>query len=119
MGDVTTTDLRIESKATEYTVTAAGLPEDDLDAAAFTITVAYRGHGLWAVLRRRWCLGADGEWEFEPIPSERTAAWLAAHRFDLDTALRLAAAEVPHLRTNGRTVHDAIADAARRQQAGC
>lgn len=110
------TSLRIESRPTEYTVAAAEMPEDDINAADFMITVTYRGGGLWAVTRRRWCLGSDGEWDFEQGPSERTAEWLAAHRFDLDTALRLAAEQVPKVRVNRWTVHDALAAVERRKQ---
>lgn len=109
-------DLRIESRPTEYTVSASGLPEGDLDADLYSITVAYRGCGLWAIKRRSRCLGSDGTWDYESIPCERTDEWLAAHRFDLDTALRLAAEQVPKVRVNGWTVHDALAAAERREQ---
>lgn len=34
--------------------------------------------------------------------------WLAAHRFDLDTALKLAREAAPHVTVNGRTVADAL-----------
>jgi hypothetical protein len=40
-------------------------------------------------------------------PHGRSAAWLAAHRFDLDTALRLAQAAAPTVTVNGRTAADA------------
>lgn len=92
---------------TEYTVCA--LPEDDVNAGHFSITVAYRGRGLWAVLRHRFCLGADGEWDYESTPSEREDEWLAAHRFGLDDALRLAAEHVTQITVNGWTVADALA----------
>ncbi|MEV1013892.1 MULTISPECIES: hypothetical protein [unclassified Micromonospora] len=93
--------MEIDVRTTEYSVCA--LPEDHIDAGMFTIEVAYRGPGSWAVLRGRLCLGADGTWELEPIPSERTDEWKAAHRFDEKTAVRLAYEAAPKLRINGWT----------------
>lgn len=112
----TVAGVRVETRPTEYEVRAVDLPEDDINAHHFTIKVAYRGRGLWAVLRNSWCLGLDGEWDYETVPSERTDEWLTAHRFDLDTALRLAADELPKVRVNRWTVHDALAAAERRNQ---
>ena len=80
-------------RVTEYTVSM--LPEDDINAGAFDITVAYRGHDLWAVSRSRRCLGRDGTWDWEPIPSERDDEWLAEHRFPEQEALRLAKEQAP------------------------
>jgi hypothetical protein len=100
-------------RVTEYAVCA--LPEGDINASHFTIKVAYRGDGRWAVLRHGRCLGSDGEWDYESIPSEREDEWLATHRFDEDTALRLAAEQVPHIKVNGWTVADALAAAERRE----
>jgi hypothetical protein len=91
--------------ATEYEVSI--LLEGDTNRSLFVITVQYRGEGRWAVTRHGSCLGADGEWSWESIPSEREDAWLAAHRFDLDTALRLARAAAPHVVVNGHTALDA------------
>lgn len=99
--------------ATEYTVSA--LPEDDINAMHFQITVAYRGRGLWAVSRHCQCLGRSGEWDWESVPSERTDEWLAEHRFPLEEALRLARAELPKLRCNGLTAAEVIEWAARRR----
>lgn len=93
--------------ATEFTVCA--VPEDDINHSVYAITVAYRGRGRWAVTRHRWCLGADGEWDFEMRPSEREDAWLDAHRFDLDTALRLAHEAAPAVEANGITAADVAA----------
>jgi hypothetical protein len=90
-------------QVTEYTVSL--LPEGP-DASSYEITVAYRGRGLWAVTRSRMCLGGDGEWDWEPLPSERTEEWLLAHRFDLDTALRLAKRAAPGIVVNGRSAAD-------------
>ncbi|GHJ11196.1 hypothetical protein TPA0907_55630 [Micromonospora humidisoli] len=104
--------MHIEPRVTEYTV--CPLPEGDINASGFTITVAYRGRDLWAVLRHRWCLGTDGEGDYESVPSEREDEWLAGHRFALDDALQLAAEHVLKLTVNGWTVADALAAAERR-----
>ncbi|HEY9413313.1 MAG TPA: hypothetical protein VIQ30_01015 [Pseudonocardia sp.] len=105
--------MNIEPRITEYTVCA--LPEDDINSGSYAITVAYRGRGLWAVLRHRMCLGTDGEWDYESIPSEREDEWLATHRFDVHTALRLALEAAPKVTVNGWTVADALAAAKRRE----
>ncbi len=103
--------------ATEYTLSP--LPEGDINSTAFQIKVAYRGHGLWAVSRHQQCLARSGGWDWESIPSERTDAWLAEHRFPLAEALRLAREELPKLRVNGMTAADVAAWAEqRRNQAG-
>jgi hypothetical protein len=100
--------------ATSYTVSC--LPYDDIDSEAFSIKVDYAGHGRWAVrLRGSWCLGADGGWCHEPIPSSREDAWLATHRFDLDTALRLAKEQAPLVKVNGVDVEQALERFARGQ----
>ncbi|WP_289009119.1 hypothetical protein [uncultured Thermomonospora sp.] len=96
-------------RITRYEVSC--LPEDDINAAAFTLTVEYRGNGKWAVCRRGSCLSADGKWDYEPSSSNRSDEWLSSHRFDLDTALRLAREAAPKVRVNGYTVADALATA--------
>ena len=88
-------------RPTQYAVSV--LPEDDINSHVYEITVEYRGRDRWAVLRGRQCLGTDGAWSWESIPSEREDEWLDAHRFDLDTALRLAKEAAPHVVVNGRT----------------
>ncbi len=60
------------------------------DIAAETVTVAKRGDGRWAVLSRSFCYDADGNAEYESIPSERTDEFKHRFRFDLDAAVRLA-----------------------------
>jgi hypothetical protein len=90
------------------------LPLDDINAHGFTLTVEYRGRGKWAVLNSRWCLSSTGEWEWESIPSEREDDWLETHRFDLETAQRLAVEAAPKMVCNGWTVADALAARARR-----
>jgi hypothetical protein len=99
---------------TEYEVNC--LPEDGLDSYVFALTVRYRGNGRWAVQRgEHACLGADGEWAQGVKEYDRGDDWLAAHRFDHDTALRLAREHAPRVTVNGVTVTEALA---RRAQAG-
>lgn len=93
-------------RPTAYVVTAA--PDwDHPDADLWDIEVSYRGGGKWGVYNRTRCLGADGEWSWESIPSERRDEWLAAHRFDLDTALRLAKEQAPLVTVNRLTIEQA------------
>lgn len=96
----------ITPRVTEYEVCA--IPEDDINAGAYAIKVAYRGRGRWAVTRMSQCLGADGTWDYESIPSERTEEWLATHRFDEQTALRLAVEHAPTVVVLGWTVDDVL-----------
>lgn len=103
-------------QATRYTVNC--LPEDGIDSHVFEITVEYRGRGLWAIKRHSQCLAADGSWDYEMRPSEREDEWLATHRFDLDTALKLAKEAAPKVTVNGFTVADALRMAQQREEAG-
>lgn len=96
-----TTPVQPTAEATTYTVSL--LPETSIDYSSFAITVEKRGPAGWAVLRNRWCLGADGEWEFELTPSERADDWIATHRFPLERALELAKAAAPDVCVNGYT----------------
>jgi len=97
---------QVHTTATHYTVSA--LPLEHREAGHFSLTVEWRGDGRWAVCRGRMCLDADGVADFESQPSSRADAWLAAHRFDLDTALALAVREAPGLTCNGYTVADVL-----------
>ncbi|MFI9344973.1 hypothetical protein ACIG0D_27460 [Streptomyces sp. NPDC052773] len=92
-------------QATRYEVSL--LPEGDINRLSFTINVEYRGGDRWAVVRHRQCMNAQGEWSWESVPSEREDEWLAEHRFDLDTALRLAKQAAPHVVVNGHTAAEA------------
>ncbi len=91
-------------QATRYEVS---LFEQEHDARRhFTITIEWRGPDSWAVLDGPYCLGCDGAWEYEPQPSNRDDAWIASHRFDLETAKELARKAAPFLIVNGRTALD-------------
>jgi hypothetical protein len=94
--------VSVYRQPTKYTVCA--LPLDHREAGHFSITVEWRGNDKWAVCRYSECLSVDGEWSYEPSTSGRTDEWIAAHRFDLDTALALADRAAPHITVNGYTV---------------
>jgi hypothetical protein len=89
---------------TEYTVT--GLNEEDVNRAAWVITISYRSQGQWAVTNFGYCLNSAGEWDHEPSPSNRTDEWKAQHRFPLLEAQRLAVEAYPNLIISGYWVRD-------------
>jgi hypothetical protein len=86
------------------TLTVNAVPADVPQAYLWELTVEKRGPDSWAVCRMRECLGSDGEWWYESIPSERSDEWLKTHRFDLSTAVRLARLEAPKVTVNGLSV---------------
>lgn len=90
---------------TRYEVSV--LPADDINRLHFTVNVEARGHGRWAVAWHGRCLDANGNWDWEPSPSNRDDDWLDAHRHDLETALDLARDVAPRLTVNGHTALDA------------
>lgn len=87
---------------------------DTSDYFVWDIHVEWRGGDRWAVTRGgNPCLSTDGGWDIECARfiddrAERDE-WLAAHRFDLPTALALAEAELPRMRINGLTAPDILA----------
>jgi hypothetical protein len=110
-------------QTTKYSVNC--LPEDGIDSHVFELTVEYRGDGRWGVYRNaHCCLGTDGTWSYgyawrdgsqEPSSDEEWTeyhagreAWLDAHRFDEETALRLAKEHAPQVTVNGITVRRAL-----------
>lgn len=98
----------VQEMVTEYAYTA--LPEGHDDSPHFTVYVRYRGAGRWAVMRYdRDALGVDGEFNWEPSPSNREDDWLDTHRFDLETAQRMAREVAPKMRVNGWTVDRVLA----------
>lgn len=98
-------------QVTSYLVSC--LPEGE-GQQHLSVKVEYRGGGRWAIVQHGQCLGVDGSWSWESIPSEREDEWIDAHRFDLDTALVLAKQAAPLLTVNGFTITDVIAMNARR-----
>lgn len=105
---MTSSDATVEVhvQPTEYTVNL--LPEDGIDGHLFGITVQYRGGGRWAVVHLSSCLGADGSWDFGVKEYDRGDDWLNAHRFDEQTALRLAKEAAPGVTVNGITAAEAL-----------
>ncbi|MEU5741998.1 hypothetical protein ABZ784_28900 [Streptomyces tendae] len=94
-------------QAVEYTVNC--LPDDNINAFVYQIRVQYRGADRYAVIRGGdQCLGADGTWDYGVKEYDRGDDWLNAHRFDLDTALRLAKEQARLVTVNGRTVTDVL-----------
>jgi hypothetical protein len=89
---------------TEFDVSC--FPLDHEERHHFNITVEYRGRGLWAIKHHAMCLGDDGEWDYEPSPSNREDDWLETHRFTMQDAIRLAREAAPKLQVNGWTVQD-------------
>ena len=60
--------------------------------------VEYRGNGLWAVTDAfRNTYNQNGTREREPRPSSRTESYLEQHRFPIETALKVAIANVEKL----------------------
>jgi hypothetical protein len=102
--------------ATRYVVSC--LPEGHDERWTYTVQVEYRNDDLYVVTQRLKFANAEGAWEYEPnwpedgSEADAEDAWLAAHRFDHDTALRLARRLAKTLTCRGRTVADVLADGA-------
>jgi hypothetical protein len=95
---------------TSYVVSC--LPEGHDERFQFTVALQYRGSGLYSIRHSLKHYGTDGTWTYEPDFDEdddAEAAWAATHRFDQDTALKLARELAPNLTYRGRTVADALA----------
>jgi hypothetical protein len=105
----------VEVNVTQYDVSM--LPLDFPDRRLWSVTVEYRGKGLWGVFKDGFRLGKDDTWDYEPIPSYREDDWIAAHQFTLDEALALArkaASEAVATRFGLMTPQDALKRAAKR-----
>jgi hypothetical protein len=99
--------VEAQVQVTEYEVSC--LPADHPEHYTFAIKVAWRGPDSWAVVRMASCLDAEGNWDWEPSPSNRDDDWLATHRFDLDTAMALAKEAAPRIVVNGWTIEKVLA----------
>lgn len=100
--------IAVTVQPTVYTVSC--LPEDDIHYRFFQLTVERDQYG-WSVNdgHSYRCLNADGTWDHRGASAEKASVfWVEAHRFDLDTALRLARKAAPHVTFNGRTVAEAL-----------
>ncbi|MFD9249600.1 hypothetical protein [Streptomyces bottropensis] len=103
MPDQPTAPTSAYARPTRYTVNL--VPEHADPGDIYAITVDYRGDQRWAVLRHSLCLSTDGRWDRERNTSEREEEWLDTHRFDLQTALRLAeeqATDIAPVKWRGR-----------------
>lgn len=98
--DPETAAAATHQRVSRYTVCAVPKTVPLSERHLFEVEVEDRGAG-WAVTHLRWCLNTNGQWDFEPLPSERDPEWLASHRFDLSTALRLARQAAPDVTVNG------------------
>jgi hypothetical protein len=107
----------VRSTITSYEVTIWPEECSCIDSALYCCTVVYQGHGNWSVRRgsgsgpndNRPCLGKDGQWHYENLPSERTREELAEHRFDVVTAVGMARKMAPKVTINGLTAEEALA----------
>ncbi len=79
------------------------LPEGDVNYRVFAVTVE-RHDGRWAVVHAGDCLGSDDTWSHRVKPHGRGDDWLSSHRFDLETALRLAQIAASNLSVNGMPI---------------
>jgi hypothetical protein len=93
--------------ATEFVVSAHP-DRESINWDSFAIRVKDCGRYGWGVLRWSRCMNRAGKWVNQPDRDDRDDAWFAEHRFDLDTALRMARAEAPHLRVNGSSLADVL-----------
>lgn len=90
-------DITID--VTAYTITAHPDDPDDIHAVTVERTLGLNGY-VWAIRWRGRTYNHAGQWEWEPQPSNRTRAWLAANRYqDRDEALTQARKAVTGLAT--------------------
>lgn len=76
--------------ATTYTVNPDAEPHEWITV----VLTCFAGQGphkptadTWAVRKLSYCLNADDEWEIEPLPSSRDAAFFARTSWPLQEAL--------------------------------
>jgi hypothetical protein len=84
-----------------YQICALPSDANELDIEAFSIRVQRRSRETWTVLHGGFALNRHGGWDWEPIPSSRTARWLHQHRFSETEALALARKAAPEVLVNG------------------
>jgi hypothetical protein len=94
-------------RATRFAVSC--LRSGHEDEYLFSVNLEERSPGRWAVVRHGFCYDADGNAEYESIPSERADEFKERFRFDLDTAHKIAQRVAPLITVNGHTVADAMA----------
>jgi hypothetical protein len=101
----------VHARITEVTVSA--IPESSVNHSVYAVQVQWRGDDRYAVKRHSLVLGADGEWDYEPMPSSREDDWITTHRFGYEEALQRAVEAAPHVTVNGITVAESLARSAR------
>jgi hypothetical protein len=92
----------VQVRPVEYLVNTWPEGHECSEVAHWSLLVAYRGHGLWAV-EREWSHGSpkivltrSGEWDYDRRGDPE-------YRFTRDEALDLARAHAPLIEINGRT----------------
>lgn len=95
------------AKVTGYTLSLIDLDLDE--ATSWCLTVEWRGDESWAIKHNGFCLNRDGEWEWEPSPSNRDDAFLLRCRYDEQTALVHAHNVLPSVTVNGMTAEQYLA----------
>lgn len=97
-------------------------PDTALDSYMWCVSVVYRGHGMWAIVRgdhnSGTCLSRDDVWHIEPRPSERNDSWLKAHRYTKDEAMAKAREWAPKIRIQGITAAELVAQKTAARSAG-
>lgn len=96
----------VHVEAVKYEVSV--FPMDHPARRHFKVELHHR-RGRWAVVHFDLCLGADGAWAEGVEPYGRGEDWLATHRFDFDTAKRLAKEAAPRVTVNGRSAAEILA----------
>lgn len=88
--------------ATEFSFLPEGASFGDREVFYFTVTVARRSNGLWAVLWLDQCWNKKTRsWEYEP--RDRSQKFLRECRLSLDDAVRIARAMPDSLTVNGKS----------------
>lgn len=93
-------DAVVEALSTAgFTITRAASPEmpEGISVRSYAvgetrITIEWRGEDSWCIHHCGSCLNTDGEWEYEPMPSNREDDYIARTRYPLNEAFRLAIA---------------------------
>lgn len=94
-------------RATRFEVSL--LPEDDVNYRSFRVLVEERDGYGWTVHDGHACLSAAGVWDGVGISVYgNDEAWIVAHRFDRETALRLAREAAPGVTVNGVTAAEVL-----------
>lgn len=82
--------------ATEYTICASLLPEDDINRHLGEVQLRRRPGGRWVVFHNERYLNGSGEWDWL-TGEDDLDLWRKKHWLDWDLAVRLAQAEAAKL----------------------